>query len=108
MIHQIKLLIEIEAEAEIALQHIPPWVSVDDRLPELTEPFMAYNDQGVREVWFENDHIIVLGYNPKIGIFKAKLDRHTGWSEVSTLSINGTIKPTHWMPLPELPKVESA
>lgn len=80
------------------------WISVNDRLPELTEPFMMYNDENIREVAWENDHVHVLAFDPEKGIVKAQRDKR-GWSEVSSCSISG-LNPTHWQPLPAPPKKE--
>lgn len=81
-----------------------PWISVEDRLPECTEPAMWYNDQNVHEVMFENDHAIVWAFNDELGVFKAKYSGRGYWSEISSISIKGSVKPTYWMPLPAPPE----
>lgn len=78
------------------------WVSVDDRLPELTEPLMWYNDDNILEVGIENYKATVLAFHPQAGIYKAVLTKATGWSEISTVS-NRALLPTHWRPLPATP-----
>lgn len=84
------------------------WIAVSDRIPELTEPFLMYNDDNVQEVAWENDHAIVIAYDPdpRIGIFKAKFDRRLRFSEISSSSINCCVNPTHWMPIPSPPKTK--
>lgn len=58
----------------------PEWISVKERLPE------------------ENE--LVLIYQPKAGNWVSSHDKH-GWG----MWENGlTCEPTHWMPLPEVPK----
>lgn len=79
------------------------WISVDERLPELTEPLMGYNDDDVLEVMLENYQIHVLGYDPEIGWFKAQLTKR-GWREVSSISTRASVKPTHWAPAPQPPQ----
>lgn len=84
---------------------IDQWVPVSERLPEKTEPTMCWNDEtGQREVLIENNHAIVLAYNPELGIYKAKYDR-TGWWEkcIRVLLAVKEIIPTHWRPLPPAP-----
>ncbi len=78
------------------------WISLETRLPEFTESTTWYDDEN-KPVVDENTHAHVLGYNPKIGIFRAVLCR-MGWREVSTNSSNSTIIPTHWTPLPKPPR----
>lgn len=79
------------------------WVSCKDRLPELNEPLIGYNDEGEKVVYRENCEATVLGWNEEDGIFKARLTK-MGWSEISSISHNGTVKPLYWMPLPQPPK----
>jgi len=80
------------------------WVDVNDRLPELTEPWMGYNDANERVVLALNYEVTVLAYDPEKGIIKAKLDS-TGWSEISSTSISSIVNITHWMYLPDKPKI---
>jgi hypothetical protein len=80
------------------------WIEVEKQLPELTEPLMWYNDETEQmEVLIPNYQATVLAYDETLEIYKAKFDKR-GWSEISSLSIKGGVKPTHWMPLPEPPK----
>lgn len=81
-----------------------PWISVQERLPELTEPEYWYNDDNVREVWRQNDHATVLAFCKHRGPFKAQYDER-GWSERAKSSIDSTVNPTHWMPLPAPPSL---
>lgn len=83
------------------------WISVEDVLPELNEPLMGYEDDGItRRVMIENFKATVLAFDPEIGIFKAELNKR-GWSEIGKSYTNGTVKPTHWMPLPAPPGASS-
>lgn len=79
------------------------WVSVEDRLPELNEPLMGYNDDDVLEVIIENYMATVLAYDENKGIIKAELTKR-GWAEISSNSHSTIVKITHWQPLPPLPK----
>lgn len=86
--------------------HSISWNITENILPALNLPAIWFNDDtGKREVYKENDHAIVLGYNEELGIFKAKLDAYGRWSEISSSSSNGTGKaiPTHWMNMPRTP-----
>ena len=92
----------LEAMQEYADQLIPKWISVEERLPELTESFWGYNDDNVLEEMIPNFQIVVLAYHPDIGIYKAKRNK-MGWTEISSVSSRG-ITPTHWVPLPNAPQ----
>jgi hypothetical protein len=80
------------------------WVDVLDRLPELTEPLMGYDDNNERIVIIPNFRATVLAWNEILGIYKAEFVKH-GWSEISSISSQGTKDaiPSHWMPLPTPP-----
>lgn len=80
------------------------WISVKDRLPELTEQVYWYNDENERVPWEGKFETHVLVYEPNGGIMKAKLSTLCDWQEIGTHYSNGTIKPSHWMPLPPIPK----
>lgn len=80
------------------------WISVDERLPELTEPLTWWNDDtGKREVLKENVKATVLAYHPEIGTFKAEY-QPGNWTVIAPNYYNGTYQPTHWQPLPNSPK----
>ena len=82
------------------------WIEIGPgcQMPEYTERHKWFNDEtGQREEYGEPAFQIVLAYNEELGIFKAKYEKHGRWSEISSCSINGTVKPTHWMPLPSPP-----
>jgi hypothetical protein len=82
------------------------WIEIKPgcEMPEYTERHKWFNDEtGQREEYGEPAFQIVLAYNEELGIFKAKYEKHGRWSEISSCSINGTVKPTHWMPLPTPP-----
>jgi hypothetical protein len=97
----------LQAERRLAflagVEYGKEWISVETP-PELTEPLMGYNDDNEREVIIENYQATVLGYNPEIGTFKARYVKR-GWAEISSVSVNSTITPTHWMTLPTPPKI---
>lgn len=80
------------------------WIRIEDGLPEINEPLMGYNDENIREVFIENHQATVLAYDPKLGVFKARLYKGNRWSEISSISVNGIVNVTHWMPLPPPPK----
>jgi hypothetical protein len=83
------------------------WIPVSERLPVCNEPLTWFNDEtGRREPFIENDHATVLAYNDQLGIYKAQYSK-MGWNEISSISISGgkDAIPTHWMPLPETPKI---
>lgn len=77
------------------------WISVEDRLPELTEPLIGYNDDNIQEVFIENYEVTVLAYEPTLGVFKARRNDR-GWYEISSISSKG-VNPTHWKYLPKPP-----
>ena len=79
------------------------WISVKDRLPELNEPLIGYNDENEKVILIENYKATVLAFDEKIGIFKAQYNSR-GWSEIASHFQNGIVKPLYWMPLPEPPK----
>jgi hypothetical protein len=80
------------------------WVDVEEALPEYTEYRMMWNDEtNQREPYGEPAFQTVLAYNEELGIFKAEYAKHNHWNEVSSISRKGSVKPTHWMPLPKPP-----
>lgn len=90
---------------EQPVREVDDWVSVDERLPELTEPLTWWDDEtNQRDVIIPNHHAIVLAYNLELGVYKAKLEGKM-WSEISSRSIVSTKEtiPTHWKPLPQPP-----
>lgn len=103
--NRIEWLDENESPAEQPVREVDDWVSVDERLPELTEPLTWWDDEtNQRDVIIPNHHAIVIAYNPELGVYKAKLEGKM-WSEISsrsTVSTKETI-PTHWKPLPGSP-----
>jgi hypothetical protein len=91
-------------------RHLHPspsgWIEIKPgcEMPEYTERHQWFNDEtGQLEEYGEPAFQIVLAYNEEIGVFKAKYEKHGRWSEISSCSINGTVKPTHWQPLPLIP-----
>ena len=70
------------------------WISVKDRLPELSN-----KDFDER---FSED---VLVYDPKEGILRAARHEDIGWWEESLGYNDGcqVLNPTHWMEMPEIP-----
>lgn len=80
------------------------WVKVSERLPELTEHTMWWDDETNQlEVLKENTHAIVWAYNEKLGHYKAKYDGR--WYEVSSVSVSSiNATPTHWQPLDNPPQ----
>lgn len=99
-----KLFYAMERYAEQFKVKCYEWVNVEDKLPELSEPLMGYNDDNVREVIIPNFKATVLGYNNEIGVFKAHYTKN-GWSEISSISSSGIQKPTHWTPLLNKPNI---
>jgi hypothetical protein len=79
-------------------------IPVKERLPELTEPLIGYDEgDNTPHVLIENYKATVMGYNKEQGFFKAVLTKQ-GWAEVASISVNSTIKPTHWQPWPDAPE----
>jgi Protein of unknown function (DUF551) len=101
-------LAELNGVCELAFRHLHPspsgWIDVKDRVPEYTECYEMWNDEtGKREPYGKPMFQTVLAYNEELGVFKATYSKHDHWSEISSCSINGTVKPTHWQPLPPIP-----
>ena len=66
------------------------WVSVDERLPECEGSYIVYTERGsIYASHFYTEKRFASGYV-----------REAQWSQ------RGTVKVTHWMPLPEPPKGE--
>lgn len=85
------------------------WISVKDRLPELTEPLTWFNDETkMQEVMIKNFKVTVLAWDPEIGVMKAELRKDGRWIEISSISSKSTINVTHWMTLPEPPDQQTA
>lgn len=81
------------------------WISVNDRLPELTEQVYWYNDDNERVPWEGRFEIHVLGYDPERGRCMAHYDGVL-WSEVAKFGTSSCVNITHWMPLPPEPSTK--
>jgi hypothetical protein len=82
------------------------WVSVKERLPELTEQVYWYNDDNERVPWEGRFERHVLAFDPEFGIIKARFDGKR-FDEVASRYHNGTVNVTHWRPLPTPPTEET-
>ena len=87
MIDALALVERLEAEHAAALAKVPKWISVEERLPEECDIYLAhvmhsYNKEDLYAL------VCVEYFNPE-----------DGWSSLSDL-----YEVTHWMPLPEPPK----
>lgn len=81
------------------------WIKLSDRIPEMTEQVMMYDDDNKRVPWEGNFEVHVLAWNDKKGTYKARLNKYTGWTEVSSKSISGVDStPEFWQPLPKPPQ----
>lgn len=79
------------------------WISVDEELPELTEPSTWFNDETQqREVRKENTHATVQAYHSELGYIKAVYDG-IRWCEIATRYVGGITPPIWWQPLPSAP-----
>lgn len=58
------------------------WISVDERLPDLGEEILTVDCYGDMET--------------------ARFDKGM-YGYISFFTTNGTVEPTHWMPLPKFP-----
>lgn len=87
-----------------AIEAYQEWISIEERVPEYTERHTMWNDETNQpEPYGEPAFQIVLAYNEELGIFKAKYEKRGHWSEISSISIKGSVKPTHWQHLPTPP-----
>lgn len=104
--HLVKLIEDIRelSSSPDKGEEVPGWISVNDRLPEYTERRKMWNDEtNQAEPYGDPAFQIVLAYSEELGIFKAEYAKYNHWSEVSSISIKGSVKPTYWMPLPSPP-----
>jgi len=69
------------------IEKVNKWVSVNDRLPEKQDDYLMVLDSSVAYGFFDK-----LGY----------------WLIMNRDYIDLVVKPTHWMPLPDLPKEPDA
>ena len=76
-----------DIEAAPAVDAGPKWISVEDGLPEKSGDYLAFTEKGI---------FMVLSYSEIHRAFNAY-----DWCENIT-----PIRCTHWMPLPDPPKVE--
>ena len=67
------------------------WISVEERLPEVSGIYLAYSNSGNR---------LVLDYSAKHKLFNSFDSYSTEQAEVFAIGV------THWMPLPEAPKMK--
>ena len=82
--HSVVLMAELEEKSE------QPWISVEDRLPELTDPatpVLLATKNGMQYVGF---------------YFKGKRTNELDGFYSNCIKVNAT----HWMPLPNPPEVE--
>ena len=64
------------------------WISVEDRLP------------GTQKVLITDGDIVMRGYRRPDGVWKYGAEEHMKWERLSIRPV------THWMPLPEPPRVQ--
>lgn len=92
-IERLKTKASLYRQIETELKHVSPWISVDDRLPEVGQSVLCYRPYAVNS-----------GDRP------VKIDKYEGWLnadfEGREHGFYSTCKPTHWMPLPEPPKAK--
>ena len=83
------------------------WITVKDRLPEDDENLRFYDDGHIRFT-----SVLVHDENRGTAIANRLMIRHHSMPALDELATDGWVwsrpyEPTHWMPLPELPKEET-
>ena len=99
------------AGADYALDTVQHWISVEDELPKIEEPYFDYNDEVCDDlkcskkviVFADNDfHIATLNQNYDDGEKSGKPYWFDEEHSEDGAWLDGKV--THWMPLPQAPK----
>jgi|GEM_PF-1666975 len=82
------------------------WISVKDTLPNLKDESKIHNSVSPDVLVVESDEQMYVAYLSFYAIAGYRKKEVYRWSEISTGCgrCGRNLNPTHWMPLPELPK----